>query len=77
MLHSGVVEAASAVKPPSLHNYDTSQARRQAKRRAQFMQMRTALRDIAEARTLSEAKALARRGLDDPKNPTMTLEVHR
>jgi hypothetical protein len=44
-------------------NYDTTQTRRQAKRRAQFNHMRDALRRIAEARTLDEAKEIARDGL--------------
>lgn len=55
------------VKKPAEHNYDKTQARRQAKRRALFNQMRDALRAIEGARTLSEAKALARDGLDEKK----------
>jgi len=47
------------------HNYDTTQARRQAKRRAMFARMREALRNIDGAHTLGEAKALAREGLDE------------
>lgn len=52
-------------KPDHAPNYDTTSARRQAKRRAQFMQMRDALRLIATAKTLEEAKAIARRGKPD------------
>ncbi len=55
-------------KPPGRagrpHIYDTTQAKRQAKRRALFNQMREALTSIAEATTLDEAKAIAREGLD-------------
>ncbi len=47
------------------HNYDKTQARRQAKRRALFTRMRNALRAIADAATLDEARALARDGLAD------------
>ncbi len=50
------------------HNYDKTQARRQAKRRAQFTRMRQALRAIADAATLDEARALARDGLADIQN---------
>lgn len=56
------------MKKPAEHNYDKTQARRQAKRRALFNQMRDALRAIEDARTLSEAKALARNGLDEKKS---------
>lgn len=52
------------VKP---HNYDKTQARRQAKRRAQFNQMREALRAINGAVTLGEAKQVACDGLSENK----------
>ncbi len=51
--------------PPKPHNYDKTQARRQAKRRAQFTRMRKALRAIGDATTLDEARSLARDGLAD------------
>ena len=51
------------MKPPSQHNYDKTQARRQAKRRALFTQMREALQRVDDASTLDEAKAIARCGL--------------
>lgn len=47
------------------HNYDKTQARRQAKRRAQFTRMREALTRIEKAGTLDDAKAIARAGLRD------------
>lgn len=54
------------VKP---HNYDKTQARRQAKRRAQFTQMREALVAIEHALDLDDAKAIARDGLSEKKIP--------
>lgn len=51
-------------KPP---NYDTTQARRQAKRRSLFNQMREALCLVDGATTLDEAKQIARDGLDESK----------
>lgn len=49
------------------HNYDKTQARRQAKRRGLFNQMREALRAIDGAATLDDAKQIARDGLDENK----------
>jgi hypothetical protein len=43
--------------------YDKTQARRQAKRRSLFNQMREALRAVDGAVTLDEAKQIARDGL--------------
>jgi hypothetical protein len=51
------------------HRYDKTQARRQTKRRAQFNQMRDALRLIEYAQTLEGAKEIARDGLADPELP--------
>lgn len=47
------------------HNYDKTQARRQAKRRAQFTRMREALLKIEEAESLNHARDIARAGLRD------------
>ena len=47
------------------HNYDKTQARRQAKRRALFARMRDALERIENAETLDEAKRIARDGRDE------------
>ncbi len=55
------------MKKPAGHNYDKTQARRQAKRMALFTQMRDALRLAEDARTLAEAKAIARDGLAEKK----------
>ncbi len=53
--------------PEKPHNYDKTQARRQAKRRALFTQMREALQAIEDAPTLDDAKRIARGGLDENK----------
>ena len=53
------------MKSPKPKNYDTTQARRQRKRRALFTRMREALDAIENARTLEQAKALARAGRDE------------
>lgn len=52
------------VKP---HNYDRTQARRQAKRRGLFNQMREALREIDRTTTDEASRQLARDGLSENK----------
>lgn len=47
------------------HNYDKTQARRQAKRRSQFNQMREALREIERTTTDEASRHLAREALDE------------
>ena len=49
------------------HNYDKTQARRQAKRRGMFNQMREALREIERTTTDDASRALAHGGLDEKK----------
>jgi hypothetical protein len=57
---------ANALAPKAKpFDYDTTQARRQAKRRALFNRMRAALQKIEEATALDEAKAIARDGLSE------------
>ncbi len=51
--------------PKNPHNYDKTQASRQAKRRALFNKMRKALHEIDDAETLDEAKRIARDGRDE------------
>jgi hypothetical protein len=45
-------------------SYDTTQARRQAKRREQFNRMRRALQMVLESTSLEQARAAASDGLD-------------
>ena len=48
------------------NNYDTTSARRQARRRVMFLQMRDAIhRALNEATTLEEAKAILVAGLTE------------
>ena len=67
-----------AINPPK-YNYDRTSAKRQAKRRALFAQMRDALRAVDGADDLDEAKAIARAGLREEKcgKPKIMIELCR
>lgn len=56
------------MKPASKHNYDTTSAQRQAKRRTDYWKMHDALESVAEtAETLDEAKEIARAAIPEKK----------